>query len=399
MYPLNVCLIGRDEGLTAAIRRELTRCGALVQAEFRNVETAAASLRASSEEMRLFIFSLHNQGDLDQLRRLSSTFVGRPIIALVPEGSDLPTVLAVMRAGAMQVIVLPLDSEDCQQALQCVALQFGHPPTETSVIAVSGVTGGCGASTFALNLAYEIAEERGQKCCLVELSFKMGSLATYLDVEPKFTTQDLFALGNRLDFYVLQGALLPVTDKLSFLAGPQLPTSPLTPTAADVTHLLSYVKQLAGVVVLDLPCTYDDCFYGTLAGVSQVVLVGEQKVASIRALKVAQESLTRDPNIPPARLLINRYDSKLPGLGLDRLTELLGTPEVLTLANDYSAVMTAVNNGKPLRVDAPKSTALADIRRLMYTLLDEPPPSVETVRKAPTKTSVFRRLAQAFRLF
>jgi pilus assembly protein CpaE len=267
------------------------------------------------------------------------------------------------------------------------------------VIAVSGVTGGCGASTIALNLAYEIAEQRRLRCCLVELSLKMGMLATYLDLEPKFTPQDLFALGNRLDFYSLQGALVKVTDKLGFLAGPQLPVATLAVTAADVTHLLTFVKQLAEVFVLDLPCTYDDFFYGTLTAANHVVLVAEQKVASIRALKVAQDSLTRDANIPAPRLLINRYDPKVPGLDMGRLSELLSTREIQTIVNDFSSVMPAANNGKPLRVQAPKSPALADIDRLMGNLLGEDGRNDQGANPIEEdKPTGIRRLARAFRL-
>jgi AmiR/NasT family two-component response regulator len=115
-------LVGRDEKLLENVRRELTELGAHVQAEFRNVETAAASLRASSEEMRLFIVALQPPADLDQMRRLGNTFIGRPILALTEQGTDAQTLFAFMRAGAMQIVPYPLDPVDFREALQWLAL-------------------------------------------------------------------------------------------------------------------------------------------------------------------------------------------------------------------------------------------------------------------------------------
>ena len=57
------------------------------------------------------------------------------------------------------------------------------------------------------------------------------------------------------------------------------------------------------VALFDVPCTYDDMYFETLAIADQVVLVGEQKIPSIRTLKLVCEALTR---IDGASLCLDR---------------------------------------------------------------------------------------------
>ena len=132
----------------------------------------------------MFIVYVDSDEELAQLRRLSGTFVGRPIIALVNPDRDGSMILKAMRAGALQVVPLPLRREDFGAAMDCIAVQFGLARGRAKTIAVAGTTGGCGTTTIALNLAYELAYLKQVNCILMELSLRMGVLASHLDVQP-----------------------------------------------------------------------------------------------------------------------------------------------------------------------------------------------------------------------
>ena len=43
--------------------------------------------------------------------------------------------------------------------------------------------------------------------------------------------------------------------------------------------------------------------------------------------------------------------------------------DLLTVCNDYASVMASINHGRPLRQEAPRSTALADVNKVVTTLL------------------------------
>ena len=60
-----------------------------------------------------------------------------------------------------------------------------------------------------------------------------------------------------------------------------------------MARVVDTLKLIADVVVLDVPCTYDDIYFETLAAANQAILIGEQKLPSIRALKMVREAIGR----------------------------------------------------------------------------------------------------------
>jgi Flp pilus assembly CpaE family ATPase len=99
------------------------------------------------------------------------------------------------------------------------------------------------------------------------------------------------------------------------------------------------------------------------------VLVGEQKIPSIRTLKLVCEALSRIDGPGKLHIVINRYDPRIPGFGVDRLKSLLEVDEITTVRNDYASVMASINHGRPLRKEAPRSPALADISQFVKSLV------------------------------
>ena len=270
-----------------------------------------------------------------------------------------------MRAGASQVVPLPIQPDDFKAAMDCISQQYGHSSAQNQAICVSGVTGGCGATVLAVNLANEIASQHGRHVILSELSLQIGKLAAYLDINPEHTTFDLLNDGERVDPQMIQRALTHVADRLDVLAGEYRAITPVAASAASVIRLVDYCRSLSNVALFDVPCTYDDMYFETLAIADQVVLVGEQKIPSIRTLKLVCEALSRIDGARKLHIIINRYDPRMPGFGVDRLKTLLEVNDIITVCNDYAAVMASINHGRPLRLEAPRSPALADITKLV----------------------------------
>ncbi len=413
MFPLQVTIIGCGGDLLQLLRMELSVHAARIESEFLGVESAISSIRSGVEQpvaavaaagsrqskgksdvvppadmpRRLFIVHLDSVSELASIKRLSSFFPGNPILVLMDASGDSSIPIQAMRMGASQIVTLPMQADDFKLALDCIANQFAAP-VANQVIAVAGVTGGCGATTLAINIAFEIAQaHENLRVVLAELSLQVGKLPLYLNVEPRYTTHDLIKDIHRIDLYFMQQALTPIVERFSILAGPYHSVSPLVVPSADVLLLIECLRQLADVVVLDVPCTYDAIYFDTLNAADQVVLVGEQKVPSIRSLQMVNGSLGEKPH----HLLLNRYDPNLPGFGTDRLKTMLHVDELLTVASDYAAVSSAVNQGLPLRLKEPRSRVLADISQLAMTLIPAEG-SAETIRKG---SSVFGGMMRA----
>ena len=389
MYDLKVCSIGCDENTLPVVRRELANCNAEIKAEYPNVSSASNQLWLDEGEICLLIVQIESADMLPDLKRLSGTCVGCPVIALIGGGNDPTLVIKAMRMGATQVVALPLQPEDFQEAMNCIAVQSRTAIGRARTIAVSGTSGGCGCTTIAINLAHEASFLRNMRCILLELSLRKGSIADHLDIRPNYSTDDLLADPDRLDSYLVQHALTNITDNLSVLPGPYETVPSEITNVNNVLKLINLTKNLASLVFLDVPCSYDDLHFRALSAANQVILVVEQKVSSVRAASMICKML--GPQHPS--IIINRYNPKTEGFSVKKLNELLRPAAIWTVAQD-DAVAMATNNGFFLRLENPKSPGLADLDRVVADLV--PAGSVTNVRKA--SPTLLGRLTHALSL-
>src|SRR5262245_38240129 len=142
MYPLSVTLVGCQDHVQRNILSMLIHQQASLEGQYSDIDKAITSLRDVSAPLRLFIVHLHGGNELAKWRLLTGTFVGHPVVAIVDPKADSSLVLSAMRAGAAQVVPLPIMPDDFRAAMDCIAHQFGHVATLNQAVAVSGVTGG-----------------------------------------------------------------------------------------------------------------------------------------------------------------------------------------------------------------------------------------------------------------
>ncbi len=396
MYPLPVVLVGCTDSVRRNVRREVGAASACVQFEFRDVGSALHHFaQFGKDDLFLLLVYLRSVDDLKDLQRLGQALPGKPILALRDEKSDQTLFLGALRAGAAFAVPVPLDPQDFRTALDWIGKQFGFAPKRVPVIAVAGVSGGCGGTVLAINLAESLGTRHGKHVVLVELALRMGMMATYLQASPHYNIHHLIQEQDDLDVEFVRQALAKVNDRLHLLAGPQQAIQAHNVTPADIRRILRYTWSLADVIVLGVPCTYDDLYFETLGMADEIVLVWEQKIPSFRALQMVRDAL-HIKKIPVDRqtLVLNRYDPRVTGFSTVELQQLLAAGKLRTIANDSAVVMKSVKLGVTLRQQAPNSRALADIDALAQDLLRLPPAAGPGTDRA----NVFGRMIRAFGL-
>lgn len=372
MYPLNALLVGCTDPVLPDLRRELSALTVGVEGEFPDSRSCLAHILANPGEKRLIIIQTNSTTEATQLERLNEAASGLPVLSLVDPGGDSSLMVRAMRAGAAQVVRLPLQSDDFRAALHRIAIQFGHPPSQSRTITVLGASEGCGVTTISLNLASEIGRLRNAPCILGEGAIGFGRLASYLGIEPQVTIADLLDNMEDLDTERVRRSLTKIEDNLQVLCGSYRLIKPVNLKKESILKLLGHVKQLADVVVVDGRYNYEELDFDFVAQTQQLVLVARPTVPSIHNLKTLLEQLAQRECVAQQFVVINQFDQKARDFSTRRLTEVLSVPQLFTVAADVDGIRTADNCGQTLRKAAPHSRALADITRLTQAILGIP---------------------------
>ncbi len=387
----SVVLVGVDEVLAPHVRRELLNYPIDLAAEYPGAAAAAESLREHRRTRRVIVTRFRSEADEAGLRRLNSVLAGWPVVALVDIDADPENLFRANRAGAAQLVPLPLQPADFRSALDAVGIQFELRSQAAETIVFSAASSGCGGSTLAATAAHEFATQLGTKTILIELVSQMGALATNLNLAPKATLDTLLKSADRLDLYMLQTALTPVGDNLLVLPGPAGLMVPGWLNADAVTQLLDLARRSAGVVILDLHPTFDDLHFGLIDGADHAVLITQQNIAAIRSLRLLLDNLRPDRTAGRTHLVLNMYDPEVEGLAVPDIERALSVSGIRTIPRDTPAMLAAMNRGQPLRLVAPHSPVLKAVGGLVQTLRGGVPV------RSNEGSGLFSRLIHAFR--
>src|SRR6185369_14942230 len=113
---------------------------------------------------------------------------------------------------------------------------------------------------IAVNLGYELMHLEKVRSIVAELNMQRGVLATYLNVEPLYVIPDLLSSDCKLDMHMVEKALTPVSGDFFILSGAHQAISQMEVQSRDLQRLLDYLRRLAQVLVLDVPCNSDETF-------------------------------------------------------------------------------------------------------------------------------------------
>jgi pilus assembly protein CpaE len=245
------------------------------------------------------------------------------------------------------------------------------------VLPVHGLAGGCGASTFAANLAWELAtlsKTDAPRVCLIDLDFQYGSAATYLDLPRKEAVFDLLTDTGHADSDTMLAAMLTFNDKLHVLTAPSdmLPLDIVSPE--DIGRIIDMARANFDFVVIDMPRTIVAWTETVLSrahvyfALMELDLRSAQNVLRlVRALKA--EGLPHEK----LRYVLNRAP-KFTDLSaksrVKRMAESLDITIEVQLPDGGAQVTQANDHGLPLSENAGKNPLRKEIQKLAKSLFD-----------------------------
>ena len=310
---------------------------------------------------------------LHQLLRLGADdFVPYPL----PEGALHETIERMRKPAPAPVMAVAHAAEPSIDA------NMPHPgfkakgDRDAVVLPVHGLSGGSGASTFATNLAWELATcgKEPPRVCLIDFDFQFGTAATYLDLPRKEAVFELLSETGSSDSDTLLQAMLTFNDKLHVLTAPadMLPLDIVGPE--EIGRIVDMARANFDFVVIDMPKTIVAWTEAVLTrahvyfALMELDLRSAQNVLRlVRALKA--EGLPHEK----LRYVLNRaprFTDLSAKSRVKRMAESLDIAIEVQLPDGGAQVTQANDHGLPLAESAAKNPLRREIQKLAKSLIE-----------------------------
>ncbi|MCL6730189.1 AAA family ATPase [Sphingomonas hankyongi] len=293
--------------------------------------------------------------------------VTTPLIAAAYE-PPLALVRSLVRAGAHDVVPLPLSMDELETSLGPIRTELGKRERaavarNAKLVSVIKSVGGVGATALMTQLAVRFAaneKKRGREACLIDLDVQFGDIAFQLGLQPRLTLVDLLEAGKRLDGDLLRATTTEHASGLKVIAAPS-DMMPLEGLSADhILQIVDFATREFGTVFVDLPSNWTNWSLSLVARSDLVLLVTELTVAGVNQAK-RQLNLLKSQELDnvEVRVVINRYDKAMArSVRPSDVREALGRDIAYTISNDFTLMRAAIDRGVAID-EIKRKTALA----------------------------------------
>jgi pilus assembly protein CpaE len=244
------------------------------------------------------------------------------------------------------------------------------------LLPVHGMAGGVGATTFATNLAWELATvaKDAPRVCLIDLDLQFGAVSTGLDLPRRDAIFEILSDTAGADSESFLRGMLTFNDKLHVFTAPpdMLPLDMIS--AEDVGRVLDMALANFDFVVVDMPTTIVSWTETVMArahvyfALIELDLRSAQNVLRlVRALKA--EGLPHEK----LRYVLNRaprFTDLSAKSRVKRMAESLDIDIEVQLPDGGHQVTQANDHGLPLAESAAKNPMRREIQKLAKSLYD-----------------------------
>ncbi|WP_119166817.1 AAA family ATPase [Algihabitans albus] len=323
--------------------------------------------------------------------------------ALVAIGSmnDVTLYRHLLTAGAADYLLKPLDPETLIAAAADVSRMAGQirgsagPAGASSaqgrLSLISGVRGGVGASTIAVNLAWIMAHELGMKTCLLDLDLHFGISALALDLEPGYGLREALESPERMDSLMLVSSMVKESETLSVLGAEEPIENSIRLDPVAVAQLIDELTGTFEAVVVDLPRGLLASQTELLGRADDLLMVTDLSLAGIRDCGRIRSAVEAAGSQARLMTVASRVGKDRPcQIDESNFERSLGGKLASTVPEDVKTLAACANAGKAIGAIAGKQPVAQVLRDLANDL---------TGRAPQTKPGLFgkvRRMAASF---
>lgn len=314
-------------------------------------------------------------------------------VILIAEDVSPAALHHLLRQGADEFVPYPLPENELASAIDRIrmpepAAVLAAPESKAAarksshdregvVLAVQGIAGGTGATTFAVNLAWELCNvaKKGKpepRVCILDLDLQYGSVSTFLDLPRREAVFELLSDTESMDSDSFAAAMIGFEEKLHVLTSPadMLPMDLVS--SEDINRMIGIARQQFDYVVIDMPRTLVQWTEAVLNSAHVYFALLELDMRSAQnALRLKRALQAEDLPFQKLRFALNRAPgfTDLSGKSrVKRMAESLGISIDLLLPDGGKQVTQGADHGLPLALSAAKNPLRKEIAKLALSL-------------------------------
>jgi pilus assembly protein CpaE len=293
------------------------------------------------------------------LAQLAQRSQDETAILAIGSTNDVALYRHLRAAGASDYLLKPFDGAALLAAAEEAARGPGRQrgsaatgdgePEQGHLTLVTGVRGGCGASTLAVNLAWFLAHEQKRKTCLFDLDLHFGISSLALDLEPGFGLREALESPERMDALMLASSMVSESETLSVLAAEEPIEQSFRFDPAAVHALVDQLSDGFASVVVDLPRGLLSGQADLLARADAIVLVTDMSLVGIRDCGRVKAAIEASGSQARVMTLASRVGKDRPAQ-IDRATfeRSLGGKLACVVPEDAKTIAACANAGKAI---------------------------------------------------
>jgi pilus assembly protein CpaE len=386
--PITACTVSRDVQNFDLLIEDMESCLGESWGDLGFEDALPFLEQPDASELEFLAIALdeEDEGDLSVISEIIRAAKLRNIkVLLIAEGVSPASLHGLLREGCDEFVPYPLPEGELAQAIDRVLalpqpaavapeMQNKLKPTGDRngvVIPVQGMAGGTGATTLAVNLAWELAnidEENPPRVCILDLDFQFGSVSTYLDLPRRESVFEMLQDTESMDSESFMHSLLSYEQKLQVLTAPTdlIPMDLVDP--ADIQRIIEMARTNFDYVVIDMPKTMVEWSETVLHAAHVYFATLELDMRSAQnTLRIKRALQGEQLPFEKLRFVLNRAPkfTDLNGKSrIKRLAESLGISIDLQLPDGGKAVPQNADHGVPMAESIHKNPLRKEIAKL-----------------------------------
>ncbi|WP_114284862.1 AAA family ATPase [Candidatus Halocynthiibacter alkanivorans] len=342
-----------------------------------------------------FIAVALDDGDEDQLAEISALIDAAKAqdvrVILIAEDVSPIVLHQLLKQGAEEFVPYPLPDGALHDAIDRLRApetpQARELPAELQskakatndcngvVLPVQGMAGGTGATTLAVNLAWELAnsdKKNPPRVCILDFDLQFGSVATFLDLPRRESIFELLSDTESMDSDSFMQSLLNYNERLHVFTAPSeiLPLDIVT--SEDISRILEAARVNFDYVIIDMPSTIVQWTETVLSAASVYFVTLELDMRSAQnTLRMIRALKAEDLPTEKLRFVLNRAPRRTDLQGKSRakrLAESLDIDIELQLPDGGKQVSQSADHGLPLSQSSAKNPLRKEISKLAVSV-------------------------------